>query len=111
MQVIENEHPVAYDIDQTLFMHSDNGIDSIINPYSGSVIKGYLNLNHAELLKQHHGRGKFVIVWSKAGVKWAEAVLNHFGLNQYVDLVITKLDQYVDDLPADKILGEHVYLK
>lgn len=111
---IDNEHIVAFDIDQTLFMHekwADPSIHTLINPYSGSKIYGYLNANHYELLKQYKARGLFVIVWSKAGVLWAEAVIKHYKLEPYVDLITTKFDRYVDDLEAKDILGERVYIK
>ena len=112
MQIINNEHIVAFDIDETLFMHNNNDWNlGIVNPYSESLIDGYLNEKHVELLKQYKGRGLFVVVWSKAGVKWAEAVIKEFKLEPYVDLVMTKFDRYVDDLEADKVLGERVYIK
>jgi len=110
---IDNEHIVAIDVDQTLFMHDDDLFfpDKIINPYSKSVIKGSANFTHIELLKQYKSRGLFVIVWSKAGVLWAEAVIKHYKLEPYVDLITTKFDRYVDDLEAKDILGERVYIK
>lgn len=112
MIIIENEHIIAMDVDQTLFMHdSDNGKIKIINPYSNTAIYGNKNENHIELLKQYKGRGLYVIIWSKAGVRWAQAVVKEFELEPYVDLITTKLDRYVDDLEADQIMGERVYIK
>lgn len=115
MQLIDNEHIVAFDIDETIFMHGGDIFDEntvyITNPYSNSEIHGSLNKNHYELLKQYKARGMFVIFWSKAGMKWAEAVIKEFQLESYVDLVMTKLDKYVDDLEAPQILGERVYIK
>jgi len=110
---IDNEHIVAIDVDQTLFMHEEGIInnDVIVNPYSKTKIGGHLNQNHYELLKQYKARGLFVIVWSKAGVLWAEAVIKHYKLEPYVDLITTKFDRYVDDLEAKDILGERVYIK
>ncbi len=109
---IDNEHLVAFDVDQTLFMHREGIFDEyVINPYSKSKVYGFLNQNHLELLKQYKARGLFVIVWSKAGVLWAEAVIKHYKLEPYVDLITTKFDRYVDDLEAKDILGERVYIK
>lgn len=114
MQIVNNEHIVAFDVDETLFMH---GMDypsyksGLLNPYSGNYSPGMGNSKHIELMKQYKARGLFIIVWSKAGVLWAEAVVKHLKLEGYVDLVVTKFDRYVDDLEADKILGERVYLK
>lgn len=109
---IDNEHIVAFDIDETLFMHQEAIFpDTIINPYSKSEIKGSANIEHIELLKQYKARGLYVIVWSKAGVLWAEAVIKHYKLEPYVDLITTKFDRYVDDLEAKDVLGERVYIK
>src|ERR1017187_7464460 len=102
MQIIKNEHISCFDVDQTLFMHDMNGGYAIANPYSGTIIYGTGNFNHMELLKQHKARGMFIIVWSKAGAKWAENVIDELGLLKYVDLIMTKPDHYVDDLPGDK---------
>lgn len=111
MQVIENEHIVAFDVDETLFMHDDTRATSIKNPYSNSNVYGIVNKKHVDLMRQYKARGLYVIVWSKAGVKWAEAVIKYCELETQVDLIMTKFDRYVDDLPASEILGERVYLK
>lgn len=110
MIVIKNEHVVCFDVDQTLFMHTRDGVWKIINPYSGSDIYGNANHSHIELMKQYKSRGLYVIVWSKAGVLWVEAVIKQFNLEKLVDLIITKPDRHVDDLTAEFILGERVYL-
>lgn len=111
MQIIENEHICVYDVDETLFMHDTMSDIGITNPYSMSFISGYRNEKHVELLKQHKARGMFIIVWSKAGSKWVETVIKHLLLEEYVDLILTKPDKYIDDLDASQILGEHIYLK
>lgn len=114
MQVIENESIVFFDVDQTLVMHENvrplGGLD-IINPYSGSKISVSINNKHVELLKQFKGRGMFIIVWSAAGVLWAQAVVNALGLQDEVDMVMTKSSKFVDDLEADQVLGQRIYLK
>jgi hypothetical protein len=110
MIVIDNEHIVAFDIDQTLFMHDESSPYGIINPNSGSQIFGYANSKHIELMRQFKGRGMFVVVWSKSGSKWAEAVVKDLHLTSYVDLIISKFDRYVDDLKANEVLGERIYI-
>lgn len=112
MQVIQNESIVMVDIDQTLVMHSrQNDSFVIVNPYSGSQISLMRNEKHIELLKQLKGRGMFVIVWSAAGVLWAQSVIDTLELQDYVDIVMTKSSKYVDDLHAAEILGQRIYLK
>jgi hypothetical protein len=51
------------------------------------------------------------MVWSAGGVQWAKTVVNTLGLADYVDLIITKPSKFVDDLPADQVLGQRIYLK
>lgn len=111
MQIIENEHICVYDVDQTLFMHDSSISNGLYNPYSKSFVGGYQNYKHIELMKQHKARGMFIIVWSKAGSKWAEAVIKYLKLEEYVDLILTKPDKYIDDMNGNSILGEHIYLK
>lgn len=112
MQVFDNEYVVAFDIDQTLIMHSDSfGDMEIFNPYSGSKIKFYENKLHTELLKQYKGRGMCIMVWSAGGTQWAKTIINTLNLQDYVDLIITKPSKYVDDLKASKILVNRVYLE
>lgn len=111
---IQNEYIVCIDVDQTLIMHHDSHSDGMsisLNPYSGTKIKWSPNENHIELLKQYKGRGLFVIVWSAAGVLWAKTIINALGINDNVDLIMTKPSKYVDDLMGNEILGSRVYLK
>ena len=113
MQVITNEHIVGIDIDETLVHHLKDHTDTsleILNPYSGSIIICDPIEKHIELLKQYKGRGLCVVVWSKAGCQWAEMVIKELQLEEYVDLVMTKFDRFVDDLEAHEVLGERVYI-
>lgn len=113
VQVIQNEHIVAFDIDETIVHHIKDPTDDsleILNPYSGSIIICQPIKQHVELMKQYKGRGLFVVVWSKAGSLWAETVIRELLLEDYVDLVMTKFDRFVDDLQADEVLGERVYI-
>lgn len=57
---------------------------------------------HIEQLKKHKMRGHTVIVWSAGGYDWAAAVVKAFGLESFVDLVISKPTWMYDDLqPAE----------
>lgn len=125
MIVNENENIVCYDVDDTLVMwdnqrfdtpYDENGVldpkrRPFIDPYDNSTNYLAPNKKHIALLKKHKGRGCFVVVWSAAGVKWAESVIKELGLESYVDVVTTKPSKYVDDLPGNEILGTRIYLK
>lgn len=115
MKVNKNENVVCYDVDETLVLWFNDCDDSkkisITCPYSGSIEHVKPHARHVDLLKKHHGRNNYVIVWSAAGTLWAEAVIKALGLEKYVDEVMTKPTKYVDDLTGDKILGVHIYLE
>lgn len=115
MQVIQSEDVVMYDCDDTLvmwFTECDPTLKvKIICPYGGSETWLKPHARHIDLLKKHHGRGKTVIVWSAGGYKWAQAVVEALGLQDYVHFVMTKPMSYVDDLEAKEILGSRIYLK
>jgi len=118
MLKIENEQIYAFDIDDTLVMWDgnfqqpdrDGRTIAITDPYDGATVHLKPHLQHIKLLKQMRGRGRFVMVWSAGGVLWAEAVIKALNLEGYVGLITTKPIGYVDDLPANEFLKNHIYL-
>lgn len=112
MLITDNEYIVACDVDCTLVTPTDeeNGHILLTNPYSLSQSWFKIHYPHVELIKQYKGRGMFIRVWSHGGVKWAETVVNHLGLDIYVDSVETKPIKLIDDLPAEKIFKNVIYL-
>ena len=64
-----------------------------------------------EFIKKFKRRGHSILVWSRAGSDWAEAVVNAVGLTDYVDVILPKLTHFFDDVrdPADK-LGNWTYI-
>jgi FMN phosphatase YigB (HAD superfamily) len=111
MKFIDNELVVMFDCDDTLVMHNDQGNLLIEDPYNTyTFIDVERHERHIKLLKDFKGRGYTVVVWSAAGAKWAMKVVEALKLEDYVDLVISKPLKYVDDLPAEKILGSRIYL-
>lgn len=117
MEVFTNEYVVAFDIDDTLLMWTDNhnqpyeGSVEILDPYDNKKVYLTPNQKHIDLLRRYHGRGMCVMVWSAGGVLWAQAAIHALGLKDFVTLVITKPSKYVDDLQAAEILGQRIYLK
>jgi len=114
MKVVDNENVVCYDVDDTLVLWFSGCAPEdkikIVCPYGGSVTHLKPHKRHIDLLKKHHGRGAYVVVWSAAGAQWARAVIEALGLEPFVDEVITKPNKYVDDLTANEILGTRIYL-
>lgn len=112
---LSGEMNVGYDVDETLILHkdSDTAID-ITNPYTGETKRFTPHSRHVTLLKDHKARGYRIIVWSNGGDAWAKAVVDALGLgdegSKSVDIVMTKLCKYVDDLPAEQVLANRIYL-
>ncbi len=116
-QQIANEQVYMYDVDDTLvvwdddFLRPDGGRVRIVDPYDKNAVYLKPHVRHVKLLKQMHGRGRFIIVWSQSGVQWANAVVEALGLKDHVGLVMTKPSGYVDDLPSDKWMQNRIYLE
>jgi hypothetical protein len=98
MKVIDNPSVVWFDIDGTLIKQaSQEETDTIeINGLNFKKLE-----HNIEQLKLHYAQKHFIIVHSAANNGWAETVIKKLGLEQYIDLVLTKARWYVDDEPAD----------
>lgn len=112
MKIIDSELLVQFDIDSTLvFDCLMTHPDAIKIDYYGTIKYVRPHFRHIELLKSFHARKYFVIVASANGHSWAQSVVNLLKLDSYVDLIMTKVKTYVDDLPCEKWMCDHVYIK
>lgn len=114
MNILDNEHVIMFDVDDTLVMWPSKKSKKNIklrDPYLNKDVFLTPNKRHIALLKTHKVRGYLVVVWSAAGFKWAQEVVKRLGLNNYVDLIMSKPTKFVDDLQAHEVLGTRVYLK
>lgn len=111
MIVADNEHAVFYDVDETLILHTKSE-HQIEDPYlSGHIHNITPHRDNILMLKRHHLQGKTIVVWSYGGVKWAEVVVAHFGLEEYVDFIIPKLHVYCDDKDITRWGINNIYLQ
>lgn len=117
MRVIKNENPVPIDVDDTLILHSppeghEDDYVLVEDPYSEEEVKVKVwpHRPHIQILKDKKARRSFIMVWSQSGVLWAEAVIKALELEKYVDLVLGKSKEYMDDLPANEWMGNRIYL-
>lgn len=113
MKVIRNENILFADVDETLYVStSDKALKTrpVWDELTTSFIYVQPHEPHVRLLMDQKARGRHIIVWSKNGFAWAEAVVNALGLNGVVDQVMTKPTAYVDDTPVSEWLTERIYI-
>lgn len=111
MIYLDKEHSVMFDVDNTIVMHGEHEELVVNNPYQhGQEISLAVHEAHVNLLKDFKGRGYQVVVWSANGAAWAKQVIMALRLEEYVDVVMSKPQKYVDDLEAKDIMGIRIYM-
>lgn len=116
MQVIRGRAPAPFDVDDSLVMHlpvelhKDYRTVKIVDEIEGKTITMVVNEPMVRLLKEEASRNRLVIVWSRGGELWAEAVVKALKLEKYVDLIMEKPVVYYDDKPIEDWLPYRVYL-
>jgi hypothetical protein len=104
----------ASDVDDTLIMWSvpqDYRGPIVTTNYGGFKDRGIPNLEAVKHLKKMKARGYSVVVWSAGGSDWAEVAVKALGIEDWVDVVMPKIDFHLDDVecPTDKI-GKWQYI-
>ena len=114
MKVIDTDNAVFFDVDDTLVMWSEHELYhrkvTVKDPYTNDDEVLTINDSHVKLLRRMKCKGKTIIVWSHGGFKWAEAVVKALEIEEYVDLVMTKVEDYVDDLNIEEWALKNIYL-
>lgn len=114
MKVIDNELVLCVDVDGTLILPPvDAATDTIkiLCPYDGKYYRRSIHKPHIKALRNYVARGAHVMVWSRNGARWAAAVLEALGLDHLDVYVKSKPFAYMDDLPCQEWMGEHMYIK
>ena len=115
MQVIDEKPTVYFDIDNTLVLWNDKSSVSVVRVPDVDVEGKYYRLSihqkHVQLLLRYHKQGYNIVVWSAAGSRWAANVIKALGLEEIVDLAISKPTRYVDDLDASEFMGKRYFEK
>lgn len=115
MKTIISEQVIFWDCDDTLGMwqkpiKKGQTVVSVTCPYTGEQKHLRVHEPHIEILKARHARGATNIVWSANGYQWATALVKALAIQEYVSYTMSKPIMFVDDKPANAILGEHLYL-
>jgi len=87
MQIIDNPHIMAFDLDDTLIIWTDEGF--------------YVSQEHVDEMRRAALRGQFVVVWTRAPLPFARKVLEDNDLVKFVNILQNKPEFYWDDRPAD----------
>lgn len=129
MIVVPCKQTVFCDVDDTLVMWSATPEELEAHgvifecPGSFSIIDGELvpspswkerllpHRKHIEQLKKHKMRGHTIVVWSAGGYDWAAAVVKTLGLENVVDLVISKPIWAYDDLQPAEFMPKSQWMK
>lgn len=104
-----DKRAVYFDVDQTLINWDSTGKQELILQdgdfkYHVSAIQ-----EHVLLMKEFKAVGWQVVVWSQGGADHAERVVKLLGMEKYVDLIVSKPQVYVDDLPLEQQYLKRVY--
>lgn len=110
MLVIKNENSIFFDCDDTLVMWDNkykNEDESNALPFLCYEMT-YMLVPHWEqikFLKECKAEGRSVIVWSAGGWEWSQEVVRVLKLENYVDAIMSKPCNYVDDLHCTEWMG------
>ena len=119
MQVIKSTKSIFFDVDETLLLFSWEGTDkyaggetliSITDPTSGVSVLALPHYRHIDLMRELKARGHTIVVWSAGGYEWAERAVIALGIENMVDVVMSKPDWHVDDKPASSYMKTPIYL-
>lgn len=103
---------VCCDVDDTLVSwDTQNDIEKvrIEDTENGLIFHLPAMKDNIQQLCSLKSTGHFIIVWSQAGSSWAKDVVNALGLQDIVDLVMSKPSYCIDDLPSYLWIGENLW--
>jgi hypothetical protein len=116
MLILKSDDVMYYDCDDTLVLwgkkESPEDEEIVIKDVymPNSTITLVKHQRNIDLLKRNKGQGRGIIVWSAGGVFHAEEIVKALKLENYVDLIVAKPMQYVDDLDIKDWGCKRIYL-
>lgn len=100
MVSFKDNRTVYFDVDDTLIEWAQCEAE---DPDAVKIKKGNHTFfkreikEHTSELKLQKMTGNTVVVWSAGGAEWAATAIKALGLEDYVDVCLTKPDFYYDD--------------
>ncbi len=117
MQTFASSQQTFFDVDDTLIIWNPtpeqlqkDGID-FYNDETYEMERFVPHKKHVSQLMKHKQRGHTIVVWSAGGYKWAEKAVKILGLQNYVDMVMSKPLWWYDDKNAEECFGRPSYYK
>ena len=111
----DKKDAIFFDVDSTLveWVHCsfvDERKDVGMNLQPGSGHLHFPIVEHIEELKKLKAEGNTIMVWSQGGSEWAGEVVRALGLEEFVDVCLTKPHEYFDDLLASDWMPTRSFL-
>jgi hypothetical protein len=112
--------PEYYDVDDTLIIYSPKSQQEQTFPKQhfefeilGEKYDFYAHVHtlHLKYLRRKAKSGMPIVVWSASGALWAEKIVEALGLTEFVDIVMGKPLNVIDDMDPVHWLPQRVYLK
>lgn len=109
MMILESDKVAFFDVDDTLIEWwpntSGDPVDFVDLMYpSGATSRHKVLSKNVRSLIEHKKRGQKIVVWSAGGYEWAAEAVKKIGIEEYVDIVMSKPAWWYDDMTADEVL-------
>ena len=111
MKVLTGTKTVYFDVDNTLVFSAKECPSFLGDTVVIGCRQWVVHEEHRELIYDFKARGHTVVVWSAGGAEWAASVVRALGIEDEVDLCISKPDWYFDDKAAGEWIIRHYYKK
>lgn len=123
MQILKSNKLLCVDVDETLALFNQDpkemipvtvfDFDYINDKGETETFPGFTqfvkpNQEVIEYMRKFKSEAGQVIVWSQKGDDWAYEVVKTFGIEDLVDLVMSKPSEYYDDLPCTEWMGKRL---
>jgi len=118
--IVGNDQTICFDVDDTLILWDDLSYKEhvattkrvvIKDPYDGLLTSHIVHIRHINFLTRMKARGYTVVVWSSSGAAWAAAAVIALGIEDVVDICMSKPAKIVDDLTnTNEIIPEPMFL-